>query len=190
MRPDPSFVTGVVLAGGQGLRMGGVDKGLVAYEGRSLASLAVANLRPCCATVLISANRNLTDYAALADGVVEDLRPDFPGPLAGLEAALTIAQTPWVLVTPCDMPDVRRELFGELLELLCGRPELSAAVAQDGDRVQPLLCALRRECLPELSRYLDGGGRAVFGWLDGVAHGVVRCSVPGGWVNYNAIRNQ
>lgn len=167
--------------------MGGVDKGLHVYEGSSLASRAVAKLRPWCDTVLISANRNHAEYAALADGVVEDLRPDFPGPLAGMEAGMQAARTPLLLVTPCDMPDVRGELFGELLRLLSSQPEIDVAVAEDGERVQPLVCAVRRGCLPGLSRYLDEGGRAVFGWLDGVAHGVVRCSVPGGLVNYNVV---
>lgn len=190
MVPESSVaesVTGVVLAGGEGRRVGGADKGLLELDGRTLAEQVAANLRGHCARVLVSANRNADRYRLFADAVVADLRTGLQGPLAGLEAAMTVATTPMLLVTPCDMPHVPAALYRDLLAALTGKPGAALVVADDGERVQPLVCALRRSALPELSCFLDAGGRAAYGWLDAMPHVRVAHAVPGGLSNRNAI---
>lgn len=178
-------VTGLVLAGGRGRRVGGEDKGLLEIDGRPMASWVIDNLRRHCRTVLVSANRHTERYALLADGVIEDRRSGFFGPLAGLEAALEVMETPWLLLTPCDMPAVPDALYGELLSARDTGAGPRLLVADDGTRVQPLLCAVHRELLPDLAHYLDEGGRAVYGWLDVIPHERVRHQVAGGLRNRN-----
>lgn len=183
--PHPDSVTGIVLAGGRGRRVGGADKGLLVVEDRPLATQVAANLRDHCSRVVVSANRNTARYARFADVVVPDRREGFQGPLAGLEAAMMAATTPWLLVTPCDMPEVPAALYRDLLVALAGDSGMQLVVADDGERVQPLVCALRRTALPALSRHLDEGGRAVHGWLDVTPHIRVAQVVPGGLGNLN-----
>ncbi|MGC7405224.1 molybdenum cofactor guanylyltransferase MobA [Pandoraea pneumonica] len=97
-------ITGLILAGGRGQRMGGRDKGLQLYDGRPLAAHVLARLAPQVGTVLISANRNHATYAALGADVISDETQDFAGPLAGMLSGLRAAKTEYVLVVPCDSP--------------------------------------------------------------------------------------
>ncbi|MGB9128090.1 MAG: molybdenum cofactor guanylyltransferase, partial [Thiobacillus sp.] len=97
-------VAAVILAGGQGQRMGGADKGLIGYRGRPLIEWALAALSPQVGEILISANRNFETYAAYGHRVLPDTLPDFPGPLAGVLAALEAVNVDWLLVVPCDTP--------------------------------------------------------------------------------------
>lgn len=98
-------VAAVILAGGQGRRMGGADKGLLDYRGRPLVEWVLDALAPQVAEILISANRNLDRYARYGRRVLPDALPDFPGPLAGVLAALDAVDTEWLLAVPCDTPD-------------------------------------------------------------------------------------
>ncbi|MDD3448898.1 MAG: molybdenum cofactor guanylyltransferase [Gammaproteobacteria bacterium] len=158
-------ITGIILAGGRGTRMGGRDKGLVALAGRPLAAHVVDRLRPQVDTIVISANRNRERYAGLGYPVAADAAPDFPGPLAGIASAGAVARTPWLLVTPCDTPRLPADLAQRLLEA-CAAGHRPLAVAHDGARLQPLFLLLRRELLADLAAFLAGGGRAVYRWLD------------------------
>ncbi len=188
--PTIDEVTGLVLSGGRGLRIGGMDKGLLRLDGLPLAAHAVAMLRPHAARVLISANRHLETYRALADGVVADRRPGFPGPLAGLEAGLAAAQSPMVLLCPCDAVPLPSGLPAALLQPLARAPEIEAVVAHDGDSLQPLVSAVRRSALAGVTCYLDGGRRSVRGWLSATAYTVVRWPVTGGFPNRNRLLHE
>src|SRR5512133_668846 len=97
-----SAITGVIFAGGQGRRMGGVDKGLVALDGRPLVAHVVERLAPQVGALVINANQNRDRYAAFAYPVVADVVPDFAGPLAGLHAGIAAAATPYIVTRPCD----------------------------------------------------------------------------------------
>lgn len=160
-------ITGVILAGGQGRRMGGVDKGLQDLQGRPLVQWVLARLAPQVGTVLISANRNLERYAALGCAVLPDRIPDFAGPLAGIHAALAQADTPLVATVPCDSPFLPADLVARLhAALVSDKAEL--AVARSGDRVQRAFCLARRELLPQLETFLVSGGRKIGLWHDSV----------------------
>ncbi|MDP1610158.1 MAG: molybdenum cofactor guanylyltransferase MobA [Sulfuritalea sp.] len=156
-------ITGVILAGGQGRRMGGVDKGLQDLHGRPLVQWVLDRLAPQVGTVLISANQNLERYAALGCAALPDGIPGFAGPLAGIHVALAWADTPLVATVPCDSPFLPADLVARLhAALMAGTAEL--AVARTGDRVQRACCLMRRELLPQLETFLAAGDRKVGLW--------------------------
>lgn len=156
-------ITGVILAGGMGRRMGGADKGLQDLRGRPLVAWVIERLAPQVDHLLISANRNLRQYAAFGYTVLPDDIPGFAGPLAGLHAALGHADTPLVVIAPCDLPWLPVDLIARLLAAL-QENAAELAVARTPQRIQPLCCLARRSVLPNLTHYLAAGGRKVIDW--------------------------
>jgi molybdopterin-guanine dinucleotide biosynthesis protein A len=157
-------VTGIVLAGGQGRRMGGVDKGLVMLDGRPMVAHVLERLRPQVADVLINANQNAERYAAFGDPVVPDAVGGFAGPLAGLHAGLSRAAHDYVITVPCDSPFLPADLVRRLGERLGARKETALAVAKTFDQPHPVFCLVRRSVLPHLAAFLDAGGRKIDAW--------------------------
>ncbi|HQC81104.1 MAG TPA: molybdenum cofactor guanylyltransferase MobA [Accumulibacter sp.] len=163
-RKQPT-ITGVVLAGGRGRRMGGNDKGLRTLHGKPLAQWAIERLAPQVDELLINANRNRERYAAFGYPVVADRLSDFAGPLAGLHAALSAATRELVATVPCDAPFFPDDLVARLLARLTDDgAAVELAVARTPERAQPVFCLCRREVLPRLTAYLAGGGRKVAEW--------------------------
>jgi molybdopterin-guanine dinucleotide biosynthesis protein A len=156
-------ITGVILAGGRGRRMGGVDKGLLELRGRPLAAWVAERLMPQVDELLVSANRSGERYAAIGYRVVGDRIPDFAGPLAGLHAALTVAAHPLVATVPCDSPFLPADLVLRLFSGLTAT-DADVAVARSGGRVHPVFCLCRRDLLPHLDAYLASGERRMAGW--------------------------
>lgn len=156
-------VTGLILAGGAGRRMGGADKGLLPHCGRPLVAHAIERLAPQVGTLLISANRHPDIYRAFGYPVVPDPLPDYPGPLAGIAAGLTACTTPWLLVCPCDCPRLPLDLARQL-RAAAEREDAAIAVASTAGRLQPTFQLCRRELLPALERHLLAGGRKVGAW--------------------------
>ena len=156
-------ITGVILAGGQGLRMGGVDKGLQDLKGRPMVQWVLERLAPQVHTVLISANQNLPRYREFGYPVLPDRISGFAGPLAGLQAALVEAKTPLVLTVPCDSPFLPFDLAQRLVDAL--RAEgAELAVARSGDRIHRAFCLMRPGILPKLDAFLAAGDRKVALW--------------------------
>ena len=164
MEINPSVITGVVLAGGRGRRMGGGDKGLMCWRGRPLVSYALAALEGVAETRLINANRNLGDYAAFGFPVVADAKKNFDGPLAGLLSAMRAAATPYVLSIPCDVPLMNSVLLRRLTVHLA-TADAVVAVAQNGERLQPLLMLVETRLADDLQTFLDSGERKVEHWI-------------------------
>lgn len=163
MNSDPSLrstVTGVILAGGRGLRVGGADKGLLSVRGCTLVEHQIAALSPQVASVLISANRNLGRYRGFGAPVLVDDSPDYPGPLAGMLAAARAATTGWIACLPCDTLGVPDDAVGRLLRAAqaAGAP---AAYAVGADGPQYVLCALRTSLAAALAQALARNRRAV-----------------------------
>lgn len=167
-------LTGAILAGGAGRRMGGQDKGLLDFEGRPLIAWVIEALAPQVDEILIVANRHLEAYAAFGHRVVSDLRPDYPGPLAGFEAALTHAHTPWVLTCPTDVPGLPAD-YACLMSLAASG---SPAVAVVDARWQPVFSLLPRSALPSLTASLDAGQHKVSAWLAGLTPVEVPLAAP------------
>jgi molybdopterin-guanine dinucleotide biosynthesis protein A len=165
--PGAASITGLILAGGRGQRMGGVDKGLQAWRGVPLVDHALARLAPQVGDVMISANRHAADYAARSARVLPDATRDYPGPLAGILAGLRAARTPWLAVVPCDCPLLPLDLVARLSQ---GCTDRAGTVVQRGDgnagpRLEPVCCLLPTALADDLARYLDEGGRKVEGWV-------------------------
>nr|WP_306603241.1 molybdenum cofactor guanylyltransferase MobA [Azonexus sp.] len=156
-------VTGVVLAGGLGRRMGQVDKGLQLLQDKPMVAWVIERLAPQVGALLINANRNGERYAAFAYPVVADAIPDFAGPLAGLHAALSAAETPFVVTAPCDSPFLPVDLVFRLFSALTAA-DAEIAVARTGDQPHPVFCLCRREVLPHLTAYLLAGERKFERW--------------------------
>ena len=156
-------ITGIVLAGGQGRRMGGVDKGLVALGGQPLAAHVLARLAPQVGPILINANQNTERYAEFGHPVVPDAVGGFAGPLAGLHAGLTRSATPYAVTVPCDSPFLPHDLVVRLARALDAQ-HAQLAVAKTFDQPHPVFALVRRDVLPHLAAFLDGGGRKIDAW--------------------------
>ena len=156
-------ITGVILAGGRGQRMGGVDKGLQDLDGRPLVQWVLDRLAPQVDSVVINANQNLARYAEFGCTVLPDGIPDFAGPLAGLHAALSQATTPLLLTVPCDSPFLPDDLAQRLRAALDAQGA-ELAVARTGDQVHRAFCLTRRGPLPKLEAFLASGERKVGLW--------------------------
>ncbi|AWL06327.1 gephyrin-like molybdotransferase Glp [Massilia oculi] len=166
------MISGLVLAGGRGSRMGNVDKGLQPFRSSTMVEHVLARLRPQVGPVAVSANRNLDTYRALdvmvlPDEIADGVEP-YAGPLAGLETGLRHCATPYLLAVPCDSPflpaDLASRLFAALEE--ADADVAYAATREPGMRAQPhpVFCLVRADRLPQLSAYLAEGGRRVDGW--------------------------
>ena len=166
--PSRSNTTGLVLAGGQGTRMGGVDKGLQPLAGQPLAWHALERLRPQVGTCLISANRHLDRYAAWGVPVLADTIAHYPGPLAGFLAGLAASPTEWLLTVPCDSPFFPADLAQRLAA--CAREHqvpLVLAAAPDAQgvlRPQPTFALLHRDLAPSLADFLARGEHKIGLW--------------------------
>lgn len=169
------LITGAILAGGRGRRMDGADKGLLPFQGRPLISHVIDVIGPQVGSLIVSANRHRDRYMQLGFPVVADHESDFAGPLAGIARVLEQALTPYVLVTPCDMPYLPRRLARHLMEASTGS-NAQAAVAHGAGRLQPLCVLLRRDLADDLSGYREAGGAKVEQWLLRLKHVVVEFS--------------
>ena len=156
-------VTGIVLAGGQGRRMGGVDKGLVDLAGTPMVAHVLARLVPQVGDVLINANQNLDRYRALGHPVVPDAVGGFAGPLAGLHAGMMQAKRQFVVTVPCDSPFLPLDLVTRLHAAL-ERERAQLAVARTFDQPHPVFALVRRDLLPNLAAFLASGGRKIDAW--------------------------
>jgi molybdenum cofactor guanylyltransferase len=154
-------VSGIVLAGGQGRRMGGIDKGLQPLRGKPMVQWAIERLAPQVDEVLINCNQNLEAYARFGHRVVPDEIRGFAGPLAGLHAGLKAASQPLVVSVPCDSPFLPHDLVRRLGQRI-GVHEV--AVARTGERAHPVFSLVRKDVLENLERFLLGGGRKVDTW--------------------------
>ncbi len=158
-------VTGVVLAGGRGKRMGGIDKGLVDLHGRPMVMHVIETLRPQVGRIIINANRNVDKYEALGYEVISDIVGDYFGPLAGMASAMQTASTTYVLTVPCDSPMIGDDLAVRLYRALEAE-NADASIAHDGERMHPVFALLKRDLLPSLQSYLESGERKIDRWLN------------------------
>ena len=156
-------ITGIILAGGQGRRMGSGDKGLRELRGKAMVAWVLERFAPQVDEVLINANQNLDVYARLGQRVVADEIGGFAGPLAGLQRGLTEARHALVATAPCDTPFLPADLVARLHAAL-QEHAAQLAVARTGDQPHPVFCVCRRDVLTHLTQFLIGGGRKIDAW--------------------------
>lgn len=165
---DAEQITGLVLAGGRGSRMGGADKGLQNHRGVPLALHALLRLQPQVGSLLLNANRNIGAYEALGAPVWPDPIDGFAGPLAGFLAGLEHCETPWLVTVPCDTPDFPDDLVARLAQAAerDGAEIAYATTLEDGrEQPHPVFCLLRSELVESLVAFLHGGGRKIDAWF-------------------------
>jgi molybdenum cofactor guanylyltransferase len=165
-------ITGLVLAGGRGSRMGGVDKGLQNHRGIPLALHALLRLQPQVGQLMVNANRNLGAYEAFGAPVWPDALPDYPGPLAGLLAGLERCETPWLVSVPCDTPDFPADLVARLAAgLEAEGAEIAVAATREDQgaderlRLQPVFALVGAGLLDSLVAFLQAGERKIDRWM-------------------------
>jgi len=156
-------VTGVILAGGQGRRMGSVDKGLRELRGKAMVAWVLERFAPQVDEVLINANQNLDVYARFGYRVVPDEIGGFAGPLAGLQRGLSEARHALVATAPCDTPFLPTDLVARLHAALQANAA-QLAVARTGAQPHPVFCVCRCDVLPHLTAFLRDGGRKIDAW--------------------------
>lgn len=170
---DTSQITGLILAGGRGSRMGGVDKGLQPYRGLPLAMHAMLRLQPQVGELMINANRNLGAYESFGVPVWPDADADYAGPLAGFLVGLERCETPYLVSVPCDTPAFPADLVARLAAALEAEDaELAMPrtprVDDDGSgealQLQPVFCLMKATLLESLVRFSQGGGRKIDRW--------------------------
>ena len=164
---DPHAITGLILAGGRGSRMGGVDKGLQPHHGVPLALHALLRLTPQVGALMINANRNLSAYESMGVPVWPDAQADYAGPLAGWLAGLERCETPYLMTVPCDSPNFPADLVERLAQSLVEADAdiAMAATLEDGKRqVQPVFSLMKATLLESLVMYLQEGQRKIDRW--------------------------
>jgi len=182
-------ITALILAGGRGSRMGGVDKGLQNFKGLPLALHTLTRLQISggVGEIMINANRNLAAYESFGVPVWPDVLADYAGPLAGFLTGLERCETPYLLTVPCDTPLLPLDLAQRLAAALEAEDaDIAMAAApeagQDGQmqvRTQPVFCLLRTELLESLVRFTQGGGRKIDAWTALHPTAVVAFDAPG-----------
>src|SRR5207302_4934849 len=163
-------ISGIVLAGGLGRRMGGVDKGLQPLQGKTMVEHVLARLAPQVDEVVINANQNLERYGAFGHRVVSDRVGGFAGPLAGLHAGLAAIAHPLAVTVPCDSPFLPSDLVARLHSDL-GSNDL--AVAKTGEQPHPVFALVRRSVAESLRAFLASGGRKIEAWYASLKVGEV-----------------
>jgi molybdopterin-guanine dinucleotide biosynthesis protein A len=161
-------ITGLILAGGRGSRMGGVDKGLQNFRGMPLALYTLMRLGPQVGLAMVNANRNLSAYESFGVEVWPDVISDYAGPLAGFLTGLERCETEYLVTVPCDTPLFPQDLVARLAQALEREGAdiaMAAAREEDGQvRTQPVFSLMKREVMESLVRFTQGGGRKIDAW--------------------------
>lgn len=156
-------ITAVILAGGQGRRMGGQDKGLLEFNGAPLIEQLIAELARQSVATVINANRNLDRYRTFGLPVIQDRLADYQGPLAGFASAMESVATDFILTLPCDGPVVAAD-YVERFSAAQRQSGAPICVAYDGQRLQPVHALVRVDLRGSLDRFLDSGERKIDRW--------------------------
>jgi len=156
-------ITAVILAGGQGRRMGGQDKGLIEINGKALVEFLINRLEQQVSSILINANRNRDRYQAFGYPVISDQLDDYQGPLAGFACAMNTVDTDFILTLPCDGPLLAADYVARFITSQ-ERTGAAICVANDGERLQPVHALIKIDLLTSLNAFLDSGDRKIDRW--------------------------
>ena len=185
---EPQSITALILCGGQALRMGGQDKGLILLKDKPLVEWTIQHCQEQVGAIMINANRHLDLYQALKLPTYPDLSNDFKGPLAGFQVGLTYAQSPYVLILPCDTPCFPKDLVEKLANAMV-QQQVDCAypfTLEDGqEQPHPVFCLLKKSLLDSLNEFLAGGQRKIDRWLTAQKHVKVQFDEPSNFLNIN-----
>lgn len=183
-------IDAVILAGGMARRMGGIDKGLVELSGKPMISHTIERVKPQVDRIMINANRNQEQYAALGFDVLSDKETGYLGPLAGMVTAMDNTQAELLLVVPCDSPmlpqDLCERMYASLVEA-----DADIAVASDGEYQQPVVMLLKPHLKTSMQAFLDAGDRKIFLWYEQHKYVVTSfADQPNAFVNVNTLEQK
>ncbi|GAA4019169.1 molybdenum cofactor guanylyltransferase MobA [Actimicrobium antarcticum] len=183
-------ITGLILAGGRGTRMGTVDKGLQVFRGAPMAMHVLMRLAPQVDHIMINANQNLAAYESICTAVWPDEMQGFAGPLAGLQSGLMHCETAYLVTAPCDSPFLPLDLVERLRTALLEQDaDLAVAVTGDAEHRQshPVFCLLKSSLLSHLTLFLQQGGRKVDAWYVSLAVAEVHFDDEAAFRNINTL---
>ena len=163
MSINKTDITAVILAGGQGRRMGGCDKGLLEFDGRPMIEILIERLKGQQLDILINANRNQATYESYGYPVIGDELEDYQGPLAGFASAMATVTSRYILTLPCDSPMLAHNFVDRFIETQ-DRTASPICVAHDGERLQPVYALIDTRLLDDLKLFLDSGERKIDRW--------------------------
>ena len=163
-------ITAVILAGGQGVRFSGLDKGLLELNKRPLIQHLVNRIKPQVSKIIISANRNLDTYKNLGFPVFEDDIRGYAGPLAGILKALQQSQSDWLLTVPADSPFIPIDIAQQLISSVQNK---KIAIPHDGKHLQPTFALIHKSMEASLKDFLDKGERKARVWMQQQPHIIV-----------------
>lgn len=186
---DAADITAIILAGGRGSRMGGLDKGLQNFNGLPMALQTVTRLQMGggVGDIMVNANRNLGAYESFGYPVWPDTQADYPGPLAGFLTGLEHCDTPYLLTVPCDTPLIPLDLASRLAQALdAEQADIAMVSAPEAGkhgtlqlRTQPVFCLLKISLLESLMQFMANGGRKIDAWTEQHVCTVVMFDRPG-----------
>jgi len=182
----PDDITAVILAGGEGRRMGGLDKGLIELDGKPLIEHVIAQLIPQSSNIIISANRNLEHYQTYGYPIILDQIKN-QGPLAGILSALLQCKSDWLLTVPCDSPHLPLDLIQRIINT-ANQTSARLFTAHDGHRSQPLFSMIHRDLTDSLQAYLAANNQKAGLWL--ARQGTVNVNFsdqPNAFININTV---
>ncbi len=156
-------ITAIILAGGQGRRMGGQDKGLIEFNGQPLVSILIDKLEAQSVAIIINANRNHERYQSFGYPVINDQLEGYQGPLAGFASAMTAVATDFIVTLPCDSPLLVADYVSRFITSY-EHDNSPVHVAFDGERLQPVHALIRVDLLPGLIEFLETGNRKIDRW--------------------------
>ena len=181
---DKNNITTVILSGGRSSRMQGEDKGLILLNDKPLISYVVDVVDDRAGRLLISANRNIDAYQQYGE-VIRDELTDFQGPLAGIAKAMVEADTPYLLILPCDSPLVNEILVDRLIQCMADK-DMDICVADDGSHIHPTFAIMKTSLKDNLLAFLDSGERKLGLWIEQNNFQKVDCSdQPKVFINLN-----
>ena len=183
-------ITGLILAGGRGSRMGHVDKGLQTFRGAPMVLHAILRLQPQVGALMINANQNIAAYEGFGLPVWPDQLGGFEGPLAGLQTGLAHCETDYLVTSPCDSPFLPTDLVARLADALAEQDaDLAVAVTGDGETRQPhpVFALMKASLLPHLTLFLQNGGRKIDRWYGSLKFVEVRFDDEDAFRNINTI---
>ncbi|MCK4834705.1 MAG: molybdenum cofactor guanylyltransferase [Gammaproteobacteria bacterium] len=160
MAQSDTKISCIILAGGEGKRVGGVDKGLLEYKDKPLIEHMINILAPQVEEIVISANRNIERYKSYTSKVIADESEHYRGPMAGIAAALPHCNHDWVLIVACDTPFLPANIVDTLLQ---GHNDSYLHIAEADDKLQ-LVMLLHRTLHPSLQKSLDENQLRLMQW--------------------------
>jgi molybdopterin-guanine dinucleotide biosynthesis protein A len=187
---DTSQITGLILAGGRGTRMGTIDKGLQVFRDAPMALHVLMRLSPQVGYIMINANQNIAPYEGFGVPVWQDEMQGFAGPLAGLQTGLIHCETDYLVTSPCDSPFLPKDLVARLAAgLEENHADLAVAVTGEGETRQahPVFCLVKASLLPHLTLYLQDGGRKFDKWYSSLAVAEVHFDDEDAFRNINTL---